>query len=133
MNKRGMELTVGTLVVIVLAAIVLVVLVVGFTSGWSNLWANISQFFGSGGANIDSVVSACNTACLTGSKDAFCRQTRSVVASSEVFNQEKGKDKDGKDITLPATNKVTGKTCNSLLKEYPTLFPSCAAITCPTG
>ncbi len=84
MNKRGAELTIGTLVIIVLAVIVLVVLVVGFTSGWGDLWANISQFFGAG-ANIDTVVSACNTACLTQGKNAFCTQNREVKLDNKKY------------------------------------------------
>lgn len=45
MNKKGAEMTIGTIVIIVLALIVLVVLVIGFTGGWSNLWTRITSFW----------------------------------------------------------------------------------------
>ncbi len=74
--KRGAELTIGTLVIIVLAIVVLVVLIAGFTTGWSRLWGNISAFFG--GSNTDTIVKACDVACTTQGKNAFCTEQRTV-------------------------------------------------------
>ncbi len=105
LGKRGMELTIGTIVVIVLAIVVLVVLVVGFTGGWGNLWGNISAFFG--GSNVDSIVQACKTACLTNSINAWCYEIRSV-----------------KGVTLTGTN------CKDLKGETKYGFTDCPAITC---
>ncbi|MBI2449893.1 hypothetical protein HYV49_06405 [Candidatus Pacearchaeota archaeon] len=132
MNKRGAELTIGTLVIIVLAVIVLVVLVVGFTQGWGNLWANISQFFGTGGANIDTVVSACNTACLTNSKNAWCNQKRDVKADSDVFvSVVNGKFVPIEPANAKPSNEVKGETCKTLLANTTGLgFQSCPAIIC---
>jgi len=105
LGKRGMELTIGTMVVIVLAIVVLVVLIVGFTGGWGNLWGNISAFFG--GSNIDSIVQACNTACLTNSKNAWCLEERKITGVS-----------------------ITEKTCDELKSQVEYGFKDCPAITC---
>jgi len=104
-TKRGAELAIGTLVIIVLAVIVLVVLVVGFTTGWNNLWGNISAFFG--GSNVDTMVKACDVACTTQAKNAFCIETRSVTG-------------------------ITGdKTCQQLATtESAKGFKTCTAIVC---
>ena len=104
-SKRGAELTIGTLVIIVLAVVVLVVLIAGFTTGWNRLWSNISAFFG--GSNIDTIVKACDVACTTQSKNAFCTEMRTVSG-------------------------ITGqKSCDILATESATLgFKACPAITC---
>ena len=70
-------MTIGTIVIIVLALIVLVVLVVGFTSGWTNLWERMTGFFSSG-ANIDSIVQACQMACATQARYDYCSRIRAV-------------------------------------------------------
>lgn len=84
MNKKGAEMTVGTIIIIVLALIVLVVLVVGFTGGWTNLWGRISNFFG-GGSNVDSIVQACQVACTTNQKYEFCDRMRTIKAEENVL------------------------------------------------
>ncbi len=76
-DKKGAEMTIGTIVIIVLALIVLVVLIVGFTGGWGNLWGRISAFF-TGSNNVDSIVSACNVACSTNAKYDYCERTREI-------------------------------------------------------
>ena len=55
MNKKGAEMTIGTIIIIVLALVVLVVLIFGFSTGWSNLWEKITAF-GGGEVNVQSVV-----------------------------------------------------------------------------
>ncbi len=85
MQKKGAEMTIGTIIVIVLALIVLVVLVVGFTGGWSNLWGRISNFFG-GGSNVDSIVQACQVACTTNQKYDYCDRMRTVKTEERVFD-----------------------------------------------
>ena len=113
MNKKGAELTVGTLVIIVLAIIVLVVLALGFGTGWSNLWSKISNYFTP--VNVDSVKQACVYACNTQATYAYCCQPRNVVVIGE----------DGKKDTT--THK--GKSCKEL--ETANLgFETCEKINC---
>ena len=76
MNKKGSEMTIGTIIFIVLALVVLIVLVVGFTTGWGNLWSRITGFFGK--PNVDSVVQACSVACTTDANFDYCQRQREV-------------------------------------------------------
>ena len=84
-NKKGAEMTIGTIIIIVLALVVLVVLVYGFSTGWSNLWEKITAF-GGGEVNVQSVVQSCQLACTTGSRYDYC------VLDREVTFDETGKD-----------------------------------------
>lgn len=61
-NKKGAEMTIGTIVIIVLAILVLVFLIYGFTTGWNNLWQRIG-IYGGDGATISDVSNICATAC----------------------------------------------------------------------
>ena len=129
MNKKGAEMTIGTIIIIVLALIVLVVLVVGFTGGWSNLWGKITAFFG-GGTNVDTIARACELACTSGSNYDYCKDRTlkwdgadGKLISAKVSCKELG---DGGNVTTEE------KTPRSL--PLPTVDLSCAAIaTCPTG
>jgi hypothetical protein len=89
LNKKGAEMTIGTIVIIVLALIVLVVLIVGFTGGWGNLWGRISAFFG--GENVDAIVSACQVACSTNAEYDWCTRERTlkVKEGDSIVTKEK--------------------------------------------
>ena len=78
MNKKGAEMTIGTIIIIVLALVVLVILVYGFSTGWSNLWGKITGF-GGGEVNVQSVVQSCQLACTTGSRYDYCTLERTVI------------------------------------------------------
>ena len=68
-------MTIGTLVIIVLAIVVLATLSFGFYSGWSNLWGRISPTK----VNVDSIKTACQTACITQQQYAYCCLERRIV------------------------------------------------------
>ena len=69
MNKRGQELSIGTLILIVLGIIVLVLLVLGFSIGWENLFSKIGIFQGS---DLSSMVTACKVAVSSKSDASYC-------------------------------------------------------------
>lgn len=73
-NKRGAELTIGTIVIIVLAIAVLVFLIFGFTTGWNNLWSKIG-IYGGGGSNINDIVQACAASCAQQDDYGFNQKT----------------------------------------------------------
>lgn len=81
MNKKGAEMTIGTIVIIVLALIVLVVVALGFTTGWKNLWDKVN-IFGGGGSSLSTVSQACQIACEAGDNTGFCVQVREVKGLS---------------------------------------------------
>ena len=114
LNKKGAEMTIGTLVVIVLAIIVLVVIALGFGTGWSNLWSKITGYFG-GGSNVDSIKQACSYACTTQATYDYCSLSRDVT-----YVDTKGDKQTAK-----------GENCASLAKGYSSWgFTACPGITC---
>ena len=82
LDKKGAEMTIGTIVMIILALVVLVVIIYGFTTGWSNLWQNIIGF-GGGKVNVQTVVSSCQLACSTNGVYDYCTKERNVVETED--------------------------------------------------
>lgn len=76
-SKRGQEMSISTLVLIVLAIIVLVLVVIGFTGGWQNLSDRISNL-GGGKENVQLVIQACEIACSSRSQYDYCTRMRDV-------------------------------------------------------
>jgi len=103
-NKRGQGLSVNAIILIVLGVVVLAVLIVGFTMGWQKILPFMST------NNVDTIVSACATACSTGSQYDFCSLTRDLKAGDDSV----------KDVT-----------CN-YLAEKQTQFgvDSCPSVSC---
>jgi hypothetical protein len=91
MNKKGAEMAIGTLVVIILSILVLVLIAFGFGMGWRNLWDKISGTFG-GGVNVDSLKQACEYACTTQRTYEYCCIERSINYKDEAgsIKVEKG-------------------------------------------
>jgi hypothetical protein len=75
-NKRGQDLSIGTLILIVLGVIVLVLLILGFSIGWSNLWEKINIF--GGGSSIGDVATACSLAATSNNKFDYCENFRKI-------------------------------------------------------
>ncbi len=132
MNKKGAELAIGTIVIIVLALIVLVVIALGFTSGWKNLWSRVNLF--GGGSTLASVGQACQIACSSQDQTSFCKQGRSVNELTADQVGKLGALKSGEAVLIPAANldaaKGTAKavTCHNLLQA--SLISDCGDITC---
>ncbi len=72
-SKKAAEMTIGTIIVIILALVVLVVIIYGFTTGWGNLWQKITGL-GGGKADIQTHVQACQLACTTSAKVDYCKE-----------------------------------------------------------
>lgn len=81
MNKKAQDLSVGTLILIVLGIIVLVLLILGFSLGWGNLWEKVNIF--QGGSSMESVVSACNLAASSNQLSTFCDDFKQVKVNGE--------------------------------------------------
>lgn len=93
-DKKGQELTLGTIILIVLGVVVLIFLIYGFSTGWGNLWQRVTGL-GGGKVNVDTIRTSCILACEQGNNYAFCEQNRSVV-----FNEK---------------DKAIEATCNDLV------------------
>jgi len=82
-DKKGQGLSLSTIILLLLGVVVLVFLIFGFSSGWSNLWGKVTGF-GGGSANLDTVSQACELACLSHQTSAFCSEVREVRYGKEV-------------------------------------------------
>ncbi|MBI5804363.1 hypothetical protein HY450_03905 [Candidatus Pacearchaeota archaeon] len=82
MNKKAQDLSIGTLILIVLGIIVLVLLILGFSLGWSNLWEKINIFGGS--SSISDIVTACNLAVTANSKFSYCQDFKEIKLDGET-------------------------------------------------
>lgn len=104
MNKRGQELSTTTVILLILAVLVLVFLILGFSVGWSKINPFLSK------SNVDSISDACNIACNTNQNYAFCSQPRDLRAEDD---------------------KLKGVTCN-FLSGNKNLKTKYAIAECPT-
>jgi|SRR3989344_1210006 len=117
--KKG-EMTIGTIVTIILALVVLVVIIYGFTTGWSNLWQNIIGF-GGGQVNIQTVVQSCQIACTTQGTYDWCEKPRTISFE----------DADAEVQTVKATcDKLQKKESVDGVQLPDSGLASCTAITC---
>ncbi len=73
-NKRGQGISTNAIILIILGVVVLAVLIVGFALGWDKIAPWIS------GNNVDTIVTACETACSTNSIYDFCMVKRDLKA-----------------------------------------------------
>jgi hypothetical protein len=120
LSRRGQEMSISTLVLIVLAIVVLVLVVIGFTGGWSNLWDRISNLGGSK-ENVQLVIQSCEIACSSDSQYDYCTKMREV-------NFGKGNDAFGLDVPT-GSGKV--KASCSMLADKGVSGLSCEKVTCP--
>ena len=93
-NKRGQDLSIGTLILIVLGIIVLVLLILGFSMGWSNLWDKINIFGGTSG--VGDIVLACKLASTSQDTYTLCNKEFKIDKEIDTFDKADGQAKDGK-------------------------------------
>jgi hypothetical protein len=84
-NKNGQQMTLGTIIAIVLGLVVLVLLIYGFSTGWGNLWERITGL-GGGDVNVDTIKTSCTLACQQKNVYGFCNQTRTVTVEDSAKN-----------------------------------------------
>ena len=111
-NKKGQDLSIGTLILIVLGIIVLVLLILGFSMGWSNLWEKINIF--GGGNSLGTVAAACKSAVTSGFNFDYCDfKEVTVDGKKEWVNCEDGRISDSLENKLTCT----GEDINVRVKE----------------
>jgi len=79
-NKRGQDLSIGTLILIVLGIVVLVLLILGFSLGWDNLWKKINIFGGT--SSVGDIATACKIAVTSQDQYTFCTKTWEIKNAS---------------------------------------------------
>jgi len=141
MNKKGAEITIGTIIIIILALVVLVIIIYGFSTGWANLWEKITSF-GGGGVNVQSVVQSCQLACSTQAAFDYCSLQRTIrfedenrdlmtvtancekLANLEEVEITKPSGREGEFIALPQTELSCDIDCVSSGDENPPPVPT---------
>lgn len=83
MNKKGQDLSIGTLILIVLGIVVLVLLILGFSLGWENLWEKIN-IFGGGTNSVNDVATACRIALSSQDKYTLCDKTWPIKGEGDI-------------------------------------------------
>lgn len=114
-SKRGQEMSISTLVLIVLAVIVLVLIVIGATGGFTKI-GDLFSNLGGGKSNIQTVLQGCQVACQTNSQYDYCTREREI--------------RTGGDTSSGLTDKRM-YTCDALVARGITGLDRCASITCP--
>ena len=109
MGKKGQQMTLGTIIAIVLGIAVLVFLIFGFATGWNNLWDTITEM-GGGDVNVDDVVRGCAVACASENIYAYCNQER-------VINLEGEKSETGTCGDFKESDERYGISCSSFSCE----------------
>ncbi len=119
MNKKGQNLTLGTIILIVLGIAVLVLLIFGFSTGWNNMWSKITNL-GGGESNVATIKQSCVLACSIENKEGFCDQLRIVKYHN---SSDPGKIVTNSTGTCEDWTNTTGDWINMVV-------PPCPAINC---
>jgi len=83
-NKRGQGLSTNAIVLIILAVVVLVLLIIGFTTGWAQLAPWLSS------DNVDTIVQQCGVACSTEKTYDYCTAKRTLKAEGLEGGEKEG-------------------------------------------
>ena len=75
-NKKGQEMTLGTIVAIVLGIVVLVLLIWGFSTGWTNMWDQIAGR--TSGSNVQLRIADCENDCNNNEKSSWCSEKKDL-------------------------------------------------------
>ena len=125
-NKRGQEISVNTLVLIVIAVLVLVFLIVGFAIGWKKIFPFITP-----GNNIKDITDKCSLACSTQALYDYC-STKREVRLDEPLVRNSARTSSGIKVNEPIENKKEfTATCKDLESVKELGLGPCATIVCP--
>lgn len=114
MNKKGQDLSIGTLILIVLGIVVLVLLILGFSMGWGNLWEKINIF--QGGSSVESVIQSCKIAASSNSVYTYCSDFKQIKIENKKqwVNCDFSSVKSQLDTKLTCTGNEAKAKCQSL-------------------
>jgi hypothetical protein len=123
-NKKAQEMSTGAIALIILAVIVLVVLVLGFSLGWNKILPFLSS------NNVESIHTACTAACTTGSTYDFCTVMRNVKDENKNKFKETCNHLATGSVSIPNEADPTNPT---VINTAGYEISSCPSITCPAA
>src|SRR3990167_7818143 len=127
LNKKVQDLSIGTLILIVLGIVVLVILILGFTMGWENLWNKINVF-GGGTSSISDVTIACRLALPTSDTYTLCQRTWEIKEGNNPKEPVGCRDP----RVLQSLGKATTDNLGCTKSCVPKDAAFCTSITAPT-
>lgn len=80
MNKRGQGLSINAIILIILAVVVLVMLILGFTIGWGKILPFVST------NNVGTISTACQASCNLNNQYDFCTLKRDLKTEDTEVN-----------------------------------------------
>jgi hypothetical protein len=116
LNKRGQDLSIGTLILIVLGIVVLVLLILGFSLGWSNLWEKINIF--GGGSSIGEVSTRCRLDVDSQNTYDYCQDFKTVKVSGKTEYLNCLDTRIQTSLTTRLEGGCEGKTADVMALEY---------------
>lgn len=75
MNKRGYELAISTMILLILGIFILIALILSFTGAWEKFWTAIKGYSGS---DIDNLGKLCQNQCDLANKYSFCCEEKEL-------------------------------------------------------
>ena len=116
MDKKGQEMSVTTLILIVIGVVLLVILILGISMGWGNLWNKINII--SGGSGVESVIESCKIASVSDQLYAYCNEFKQVtVDGKKQYITCQSPLVIGLDKQLTCTGKPVDEKCLGILKS----------------
>lgn len=131
LDKRGQELSVNTLILIIIGVLVLVFLIIGFRIGWEKVFPFIAP-----ANNVKDVTDKCSLACSTNAVYDFCTASREVHVDQEI--KDLGKKFSGscyelRGVTQLGVEACPGVQCKDFVYSSETLAKLSCATTAATG
>jgi len=113
MDKKGLELAINTIVILILAVLILAALILFFTGSFTTFYEKIKGY--SSYSNVDNVVNGCNILVDTNGQHSYCCEKKTV----KYIN--KGDKDEGEFSCLEASNQEFGNGIKRL---------NCEGISC---
>lgn len=113
-NKRGQGMSTNTIILLILGVVILVVLILGFTMGWSKFAFWLSS------DNVQEIKTQCSIACSTGNDYGFCSKERTL----------KTDDGDFPEVTCDILSADVEEGAEDIYGKYG--IEKCSTLTCPS-
>ena len=139
-GKKGQQMTLGTIILMVLGVAVLVLLIFGFSTGWKNMWSKVTMYTSE--ANVEDKIADCENDCSLNEESAWCNQKKNlrffdndgkivkVEGTCQQFESGAFEGYDAKILDGEATKDEVAKDKILHDKIVGLNFPSCSSFTC---
>ena len=85
-DKRGLELTINTMILIVLGVLILIALILAFTGAWGKF---VNTIRGYSGSEIDNLTKLCQSQCDLDNKNSYCCEEKNLKEEKITCQDER--------------------------------------------